>query len=161
TPDPIGLHYQLDYRVVYANAAYQTAFFSALTGMARPEVEVDGHVRNGYQDLYNAQPNALDVDANWVIDGASVERWLLEHPATGPDPRPDPVYLVSWWGRPSFRFHTYRAEDGPDPDTGHDVGFDDYQHMTGWGGTPGSRTRFFDLSAGPTFRGGSYDLQTE
>src|SRR5215207_6091161 len=135
--EPVGLHYTYDFNIVWTDAAYEDAFFAELTRLARPQSSVDGRTRTLQQDAYNAQQrNVLDVGANYLIDGPSVERWLYRHPAAGVDPGRDTVVFVNWYGRADFKFHTYSKFGEPDPDPGYDFGRQrQSRQLIAWGGT--------------------------
>lgn len=159
--EPLGIHYQYDYSVGFAEPAWADAFFAELARLATPQSSVDGLTRTLFQDQYNAQArNVLDVGVNFFIDAPSVERWLFSHPPAGVDPSRNTVFFVNWWGRPDFRFHTYVKLGEPDPDTGYDFGLRrQSRKIIAWGGTgpndeetgfgAASRLWFYDLSAGP------------
>ncbi len=162
--EKLGITYTYDYRVSYANTAYENRFFGELSRLARPAPRTD------YQDRYNAQArNVLDVGQNHAIDAPSVERWLAFNPPAGVDTRRNTVYLINWYGRSDFKFHVYTKTDEPDPDTGYNFGAErDNRKMIAWGGTTADdeenglgRTRrvwFHDLSAGPESWTANYDV---
>jgi hypothetical protein len=151
------VHYTFDYKVAYADAAYEDAFFTALANMATPAP------LTLFQGQYNAQAgNVVDVTDNYFIDGPTVEKWLIDHPISGMDTRRNTVFFVNWWGRTDFRFHTYTKFGEPDPDTGYDFGVNrQTRKIIAWGGTTPDdeetglgargirRIWFYDLSAGP------------
>jgi hypothetical protein len=155
--EPLGVHYTFDYKVAYADAAYEDAFFTALANMATPAP------LTLFQGQYNAQAgNVVDVTDNYFIDGPTVEKWLIDHPISGMDTRRNTVFFVNWWGRTDFRFHTYTKFGEPDPDTGYDFGVNrQTRKIIAWGGTTPDdeetglgargirRIWFYDLSAGP------------
>ncbi|MFC0627572.1 hypothetical protein [Kribbella deserti] len=161
--ETIGLEYTYDYRVKFADEAYQTKFFQQLGALARP-VEV-----STVQARYNAQQNnKLDVTANHHIDATAVEKWLAFNPPTGVDTRENTVFLINWYDRPDFKFHVYTKTDEPDPDTGQNFGKFASRDLVAWGGTTaddeesglGSTRRvwFHDLSAGPVQSTGSWNV---
>ncbi len=167
----VGLHYDFDYKVVFAGPAYADDFFGALSSLAVPEESVDSRPRTLYQDLYNSQAaNVLDVGENHFIDGPSVERWLIQHPVPGIDFTRNTVVFVNWWGRSDFRFHTYTKFGEPDADTGYDFGVNrQSRKLIAWGGTPpddeetglrgpAHRVWFHDLSAGPDSNTGGWNV---
>lgn len=163
-PEYMGLTYSFDYSVTYADTSYEDAFFGYLASIG-----VDEQVRSGtdvsyFQSLYNKQKTrSLDITNNLVIDGAKVERWLVEHPAPGVDANRNTMVFVNWWGRPDFRFHEYAIGGDPQSETGIDWGNSYWNtRQIAWGGTSAtdtetslgrpSRTWFHDLSAGPDWR---------
>lgn len=80
--ETVGLEYTYDYRIKFADQAYQDRFFRQLSTLAQP-VEV-----NTVQARYNAQQkDKLAVTANHNIDASAVEKWLAFNPPTGVDTR--------------------------------------------------------------------------
>jgi hypothetical protein len=75
----------------------------------------------------------------------------------GINPTDDTVFLIDWYGRPDFQFHTYTHFGHPDPDTGIDGGFYTGSLTRAWGGSSGP-TWFYDLSANPDYWDDSYDV---
>ena len=164
--EPLGIHYTLDYRVIYTDAKFENSFFAALTKMAKPAP------RTLFQDAYNGQRNnVLDVGQNYFIDAPSVEKWLIKNAPSGVDTTRNTVFFINWWGRQDFKFHVYTKFGEPDPDTGYDFGVNRHSRkIVAWGGTTpddeetglgGSREHrvwFYDLSAGPESWGGSFDV---
>ena len=155
-PDALGLEYDVDVTAVFADEAFEDAFFGYLStsgfGPLPPTF---------YQSIATAHPDsAVDITENWVLDATAVENWLLENagPMLGVDTERPTVFLVNWYGRPDFRFHTYayfsfQPEIGLFPPARHHL------QMTAWGGgapdhRPPATSRlgrvwFYDLSAGP------------
>ncbi|MCL7454717.1 MAG: hypothetical protein M8467_16900 [Anaerolineae bacterium] len=153
----LGLTFNYDYNLVYADNAFEDAFFGYLLGIAEPMP------LTVYQEAYNDQDSATEeVDDNHWIDAPSVEQWLADNAGTmlGVDTSQYTVLFVNWWGRPDFVYHVYTKTDEPDPDTGYNFGeLRDSRKIIAWGGTTpddeetglGSLHRiwFYDLSAGP------------
>src|SRR5262249_34815539 len=94
------------------------------------------------------------------------------HPTTGVDTTEYTIYFINWYGRADFKFHVYVKSDEPDPDTGYNFGVIRHSRkILGWGGTTTDdpqrplpslrRIWFFDLSAGPEFWTGNFDLNTK
>jgi hypothetical protein len=171
SPEDVGLDYRYDNRVVYADQAYEDGFFAELTRRSRPlrEVNVNRREVTCHQQAYNEQQrNVVDIPTSYVIDAVSVERWLVEHPAAGIDPRRNTVVFINWWGRRDFRFHVYTKFGEPDVDTGSENGRYCGQMTIAGGGTGAndeetgfgrdSRLWFHDLSAGPDWRTGNYNV---
>ena len=161
--DEMGLAYDLDYQVRFADRNYEDAFFGFLAQTGVPERRMTGYDISFYQYLYNLQPGrSLDITNNLVIDAPTVERWLVEHPFAGIDSNRDTLVLVNWWGRSDFRFHDYSVTGDPQSETGVDFGKAYWTRVIAWGGTQvhdeetgfgrPSRTWFHDLSAGPDWR---------
>ena len=155
--EKLGIHYDFQYNVTFADATWENRFFGALGAMATPAP------RTLFQNDYNAQArNVLDVGQNHFIDAPSVERWLIANAPAGVDTRRNTIFFINWWGRPDFRFHVYTKFGEPDPDTGYDFGVNRASRkIIAWGGTPPNdeesgtgtsephRVWFHDLSAGP------------
>lgn len=171
--EPVGIHYDYDYTITYASAGWENNFFARLASLAVPESSVDGRTRTLYQDAYNLQAKRkATIGINWFIDGPSVEKWLQEHAPDGIDSARNTVYFINWFGRADFRFHTYTKIGEPDPDTGYDFGLQrQTRKLIAWGGTPasdretgfgtGSRTWFYDLSAGPEAWSNNWNITDE
>lgn len=153
----LGLTFHYDYNLVYADAAFEDAFFGYLGAIGTPQPLTI------YQTAYNAQSAAsLQIAQNYWIDAPSVEQWLADNsmPLLGVDTTHYTIFFVNWYGRNDFKHHVYTKTDEPDPDTGYNFGqVRDSRRMIAWGGsTPddeenglGSLHRiwFYDLSAGP------------
>ena len=167
--EKLGIDYRYDYSVTYTNAAWESAFFKALKGLAQPAP------RTAYQDAYNDQDGTRDVGDNNFIDAPSVEKWLIDHAPYGVNTRKDTIFFVNWWGRSDFIDHVYTKFGEPDPDTGNDFGkVRESRKIIAWGGTTPddeetglgkkrgvNRVWFFDLSAGPEAWGSNYDITNE
>jgi len=153
--EKLGLSYTYDYKVKFADRAYENRFFAELSRLATPAP------LTAFQEEYNNQNgNVLTVENNHFIDAPSVERWLAFHPPSGIDTRRNTIFFVNWFGRPDFKFHVYTKTNEPDPDTGYNFGvLRESRKIIAWGGTTaddeenglGSTRRvwFHDLSAGP------------
>lgn len=152
---PLGIDYTYDYRLTYANRAYEEAFFNQLKRRGHPVPLTP------IQAEYNAQmANSREITSNFAIDAPAVERWLARNPPRGVDTRRPTVFLINWWGRKDFRYHVYTKTGEPSPDTGVNFGRAYPQtSLNAWGGTPADdpqdgrgltrRVWFHDLSAGP------------
>ena len=153
----LGVDFNYDYNLVYADAAFEDAFFGYLDSIAVSQP------LTLYQELYNLESaRSTDVTDNSWIDAPSVEKWLASNAdgMLGIDTTDYTVFFVNWYGRDDFRFHVYTKTDEPDPDTGYNFGeLRDSRKLIAWGGTTpddeetglGSLHRiwFYDLSAGP------------
>ena len=151
----IGNSFDYSYNIVYANQAFEDAYFSYLSSIAIPIVPTI------FDDIYNTQTSrSLTINSNSVIDASLAEKWLADHATNiGVDPTRYTVFLVNWYGRPDFIHHIYFKPGEPDPDTGEDFGYWLTRLMTAFGGTTpddeqnglGSVNRiwFFDLSTNP------------
>lgn len=165
----VGNSFDYRYNVKFAPRRFEDAFFRFLDGQRHPECVV-----TFTQEYYNAEPShSVNINENSCIDPNNTEAWLGDHARSiGVDPTKYTIFLINWWGRPDFHFHTYSIWDHPDPDP--DTGFNpaDYQNSEtqAWGGTTpddeqnglGSLRRiwFYDLSAGPDLLTNSYILNT-
>jgi hypothetical protein len=142
----VGLRFKYDFRTLFAGRAFDDAFFAHLASsgtVGGPDM---------FQTMYNDQEhNLLDVGPKVrYIDAPATEAWLERQAGRrlGIDPNQDTVFLVNWYGRADFQFHTYTHLGEVDPDTGIDGGLDPTGHVVAWGGGTGP-TWFFDISAGP------------
>ena len=144
-PPPTGLTLDYRYKTAFAPASLEDRFFAYLARIGQPTPPT------GDQLLYNDQAaNELEVDDEILrIDGAKVEKWLLENigSAQGLGKGKNALVFINWQGRPDFRFHVYEP-NGRDPDTGRDDRLIDPALGSEWGGTHG-RLWFYDVSAGP------------
>jgi hypothetical protein len=162
--EPLGITYRYDYRVRYADKAYQDKFFRQLKRLATAAP------LTAFQSDYNDQDsNAKVVADNHQIDAPSVEKWLAYNPPGGVDTRRNTVFLINWHGRPDFVHHVYTKTDEPDPDTGYNFGEQrDSRKLVAWGGTTANdeenglgstrRVWFHDLSAGPESWSGNWNV---
>jgi len=155
-PAELGVNFNYDYNLVFADTAFEDAFFGYLDSIAVPMGTTL------LQDLYNTQSaRSLDVVGNHWIDAPSVEQWLAANSGLiGVDTSDYTVFFVNWYGRPDFKFHVYTKTDEPDPDTGYNFGLNrESRKFIAWGGTTPDdeenglgglhRIWFYDLSAGP------------
>ena len=160
----LGVAFDYQYNIVYANAAFENAFFGYLNSIAVAQPV------NYFQGLYNSQlKRSHTVTNNAVISARHVERWLADNTQTmiGVDTHQYTVFFVNWYGRPDFRHHGYVAAS-TDPDTGFPWGGLQANQMLSFGGaahndgqTPfGDRHRiwFHDLSAGPDWGTGNWNV---
>jgi len=155
-----------DYNVLFADSAFENAFFGYLGSIAKPKP-----LTSSQQDYNTQSARSLDVTSNAWIDAPSVEQWLADNtgPLLGVDTAQYTVFFINWWGRPDFQFHVYTKTDEPDPDTDYNFGeVRGSRKMIAWGGTTpddeesglGSLHRiwFYDLSAGPEYWTRNWDL---
>ena len=163
-PTNVAFNYQ--YNLVYANRAFEDAFFKQLVKIGQPGPITD------LQAAYNEQlANTHQIEDNLYVDAPSVERWLAQNagPLAKVDTRQYTVFLINWSSRPDFRHHVYTKTDEPDPDTGYPFGAErQSRKIIAWGGTapddpqggPGTESRvwFYDLSAGPESWTDNWDL---
>lgn len=153
----LGVDFNFDYNLVYADTTFEDAFFGYLGSVATPMP------LTLYQDLYNSQSAATgNVTDNHWIDAPSVEQWLADNTNSmlGVDTSEYTVFFINWYSRADFIYHVYTKTDEPDPDTGFNFGEALHSRkLIAWGGTTpddeesglGSLHRiwFYDLSAGP------------
>ena len=165
-PATIGLSYDFDYRTVFAGDAFEDAFFGYLRSIAI------GPIPGGtvFQQAYSADPRAAEpVPADFIVDATAAERWLAAAagPLLGIDTTRPTVFVVNWYGRPDFVFHTYGFL-GQRPGTAFPIGFTHAGQMVAWGGSPAdvpygalgreARVWFYDVSAGPDWGSGNWLL---
>jgi hypothetical protein len=165
--------------VKFADKSFENSFFQYLSKIA---VEKPLSL---FQQQYNCQNNELTeagvcatpaanigklIDKSYWIDAPKVEKWLAYNSdRIGVNTKDYTVYLINWFDRPDFKFHVYTKTDEPDPDTGYNFGeLRSSRKLVGWGGTTPddkqsglgklARLWFLDLSAGPEFFTGMYDI---
>lgn len=158
-PAKIGLTYNYDYRTVFADGAFEDAFFDHLTSIGL------GPIPGGtfFQQAYAEHPLAAQqIPASLLIDATAAERWLAANagPMLGIDTTRPTVFFVNWFGRPDFQFHTYGFL-GQRPGAPFPNGFTHQGQMVAWGGSPASvpygalgrdaRVWLYDVSAGPDY----------
>jgi hypothetical protein len=162
---PLGITYSFDHRLVFADRKYEDRAFKALADMAEPAPVTTMQTR------YNAQPGVLDIDENHVISAPKTELWLAKNPPSGVDTTRNTIFFIDWYGREDFRFHVYEKVGEAKPDTGYDYGPSGNNKMTAWGGTAADdpedghglerRVWFYDLSAGPEYWTGNWNVTTD
>jgi hypothetical protein len=152
----VGNDLQYRYSIRAAGTTFDNQFFGYLSHAGKvgpPDFQ---------QSLYNGQVHrSLTIGPSVrFIDAKDTEKWL-ETAATYQlkiNPADYTVFLVNWYGRSDFQFHTFTNRSNPDPDTGIDARVTLGQtHVRAWGGTSGP-TWFFDLSAGPVFTDTSWNV---
>jgi hypothetical protein len=163
----IGNSFDYTYNIVYANQAFDDAYFNFV-----PTISIPCRV-TGYQQYYNTQHSrSLNITDNICIEANGAEYWLAQNAPSmlGVDTTKYTVFLVNWYGRPDFRFHTYLPFSYPDPDPDTGFTFANFQpsETIAWGGTTPddeqngfgslSRVWFYDLSAGPEWNTANYLL---
>lgn len=153
----LGLTFNYDYNLVYADAAFEDTFFNYLSSIAVAQP------LTLFQELYNTQTaRTMDVTENHWIDAPTVEQWLADNAgaALGIDTSDYTIFFIDWYGREDFVHHVYTKTDEPDPDTGYNFGLErESRKLIAWGGTTPDdeenglgalhRIWFYDLSAGP------------
>ena len=91
--EELGIDYGYDYATTFTSPTWNTSFFTALKGLAKPAA------RTEFQDAYNEQDGTRKVGDNNFIDAPSVEKWLIDHKPPGVDTRNDTIFFINWWGR--------------------------------------------------------------
>lgn len=156
-PAKLGLHFDFNYNLTFADTTFENAFFSYMDSLATEKP------LTLYQDMYNTQINRTQtIDKNYWVDAPSIEQWLAANTETmlGVDTQQYTIFFINWYGQPNFKYHVLTKTDEPDPDTGYNFGeLRASRKLTAWGGTTpddeedglGSLQRiwFYDLSAGP------------
>lgn len=173
-PAELGINFQYDYNVVFADSAYEDQFFGYLNTQATAQP------LSIFQKQYNKQsadltkPDATNtartISSTVGIDAPSTEKWLANNAPAGVDTTQYTVYLINWFGRPDFKDHFYTKLGEPDPDSGFDFGTRSSRKLIAWGGTaandeetgqgqkPNARVWFHDLSAGPEAWTSNWDI---
>jgi hypothetical protein len=151
-----ALTYSYAYNVRFAGHTFENDFFGYLSRAGQVGAP------DFYQSYYNSQvhKNLTVGPTVRYIDARATESWLEQHASgeLGIDPGEYTVFLVNWYGRSDFQFHTYTNLGRPDPDTGRDVNAQySSTHVRAWGGSSGP-TWFYDLSAGPVWIDHSFDV---
>lgn len=169
-----GNVFDYDYNYVFADQAFENDFFGFLSRSAtqRPltvyhkyfncqfVTETDEETGEEYQvptDKCEAPSPLINrpVTENWEIDALATENWLADNVSrVGVKPGEYTVYLVNWYGRPDFKFHSYTRADAADTDTGTRFGARASRRLIAWGGSvrqgaAPQRVWFYDLSANP------------
>lgn len=162
----LGVDFTYDYNLVFADTAFEDAFFGYLD-----TIKVSKPL-SLTQVWYNVEANrSLDITENYWIDAPSVEQWLADNTSSmiGVDTSQYTIFFINWYSRPDFKFHVYTKTDEPDPDTGYNFGeLRESRKVIAWGGTTpddeesglGSLHRiwFYDLSAGPDYWTDNYAI---
>ena len=163
-----GNTFSFAYNIVNSTQKFDDAYFAYLNSIAAATP------RTSYQDLYNQEPaRRLTIGQNYRIDSVRAERWLAENAEAmlGVDTRQYTIFFVNWFGRTDFKFHVYARVGQHDPDTGWNVGLNDFAQEISGGGTPADdrqtplgslrRVWFYDMSAGPDYNSRSWDLSVK
>ena len=156
-----GIEYRYQLHQVFADAAFEDAFFGFLTNAA-----LGPFGPTPVQAAYSNKELAAErITTNYVLDATKVESWLIDHGRSmlGVDTTRPTMFFLNWYGRPDFRFHTY-APFTYQPEVDLFAPQWTINHTIAWGGgvpdvpqIPTSslgRVWFMDVSAGP-------DLATE
>ena len=173
--EPTGNTFDYKYNYVFADQGFEDDFFR-FVGNAGEEKAL-----TVYQRLYNCQ-NDVDPDTgnptctapagninreitgNYEIDALKTENWLADNVSrVGVNPGEYTVFLVNWYDRPDFRFHSYTRAEAADSDTDTAFGARPSRRLVAWGGSvrenaPAQRVWFYDLSANPDVWTSAYDV---
>ncbi|WP_135228034.1 hypothetical protein [Deinococcus fonticola] len=170
-----GNSFDYQYNYVFADKAFEDDYFAFLKAKGK---EAPLTVQ---QKLYNCQDDVDPktgaptcktpagninrvIDGNFEVDANEVENWLADHVSrVGVKPGEYTVFLVNWYDRPDFKFHSYTRLDAGDTDTGTKFGARGSRRLTAWGGTvrenaAAQRVWFYDLSANPDPWTQAYDV---
>ncbi|MFC4426465.1 hypothetical protein [Deinococcus navajonensis] len=184
-----GNNFEFEYNYVNASQAFQDEFFKfLLDNGSEKSVVRDGVTYTDISSAYyNCQDTsstviksfrptgedtpvygclqpagniARPVTGNFEIDGEKVEQWLAANAnRAGVDTSEHTIFLINWYGRGDFKFHTYSHErpDAVETDTNVNFGARSSRRTVAWGGTPAAdqtaakRVWFFDQSANPDY----------
>lgn len=164
-----GLRYDYAFNIVYAPPSFEDTFFGYLKSIATPSP------LTFYQSEYNRmQKRSLTVANNFSISADLTEKWLAQNaPALmGVNTSHYTVFFLNWWGRADFKHHVYTKTNEADPDTGFPFGTAlSSRRVIAWGGTAANdaadgggavrRVWFYDLSAGPEWWAGNFDVDNK
>lgn len=173
--EPTGNAFEYQYNYVFADQAFEDSLFDYLGKNSKAaDVTV-------YQQLYNCQ-NDVDpdtgnptcktpakninrvIDGNYEIDARKTEDWLADNVArVGVKPGEYTIFMVNWFDRPDFKFHSYTRAEAADTDTSAKFGGKASRRLIAWGGSvrdkaPAQRVWFYDLSANPDVWTNGYDV---
>lgn len=180
--EPTGNAFDYQYNYVFADKAFEDSFFNYLSeqGEEAPLTYQQG--------LYNCQddldpktgaPNCKTpaaninrvIDGNLQIDARETENWLADNVArVGVKPGEYTIFMVNWYDRPDFKFHSYTRLDAvdsdadqSDPEPASQFGTRGSRRLIAWGGSvrdkgPAQRVWFYDLSANPDPWTDAYDV---
>ncbi|WP_371827301.1 hypothetical protein [Deinococcus sp. QL22] len=193
TPELTGNDFEFEYNMINANTSFENEFFAFLQASGKEQsIKQDGLT---YLNLASAQYNcqsdvvkrlsitgedtpvyacpvpatniAREITGNFEVDGALVEQWLADNASkAGVDPTQHTVFLINWYGRPDFKFHSYSHEraDSVETDTQNNFGARSSRRTVAWGGTPSAdqtaakRIWFYDQSANPDYWTNAWDV---
>ena len=170
-----GNKFNYNYNYVFADQAFEDKFFTYLASAGKEQP------LTVLQKAYNCQ--ATDEEGNYVtdcaapsnlitrpitgnleIDAPSTENWLADHASElGIQKDEYTVFLVNWYDRPDFKFHSYTKTGAAETDTGFKFGERASRRMIAWGGgyqqgEGPQRLWFYDLSANPDPWTNAYDV---
>lgn len=173
--EPTGNDFNYKYNYVFADQSFEDAFFKQLRDTGTEKA------LTVYQRLYNCQNDVdpetgeptctapagninREITGNYEIDALQTENWLADNVArVGVKPGEYTVFLVNWYDRPDFKFHSYTRTDAADSDTDTKFGERASRRLVAWGGSlrqnaAAQRVWFYDLSANPDVWTSAYDV---
>lgn len=181
-----GNSFDYQYNYVFADESYSNDYFKYLAsiGTERPltlfqagyncqSLDTDKVLKQvapatktqpaGYACPTPAPNIAQPVTGNLEIDPVQAENWLADNSSrVGVSAGEYTVYLVNWYGRSDFRFHSYANGTSLDSDTGTNFAARASRRGIAWGGDlrQGSTQRvwFYDLSANPESWTSNWDI---
>ena len=162
----LPIEHVFDYKLTFTEKSWEERFFAWLKGKA------DDRGVSATQSSYNASgSNRITIDNNAIIPAFETEQWLANNPPPGVDTSEYTAYFIDWYGKKGFTHHLYAKAGEPDTDSKVDYGATPNQMMVAWGGTPVtdqetrpdsvSRVWFYDMSAGPDWRTGNWDVSED
>lgn len=172
-----GNSFKYQYHYAFADQAFEDDFFKMLqqNGSSAPLTvhqqlyNCQGHIDPATGKVVCPTPVAGNINRtitdNFRIDALTVENWLADNASriSGVKPGEYTVFMVNWFNRPDFKFHSYTRLDEGDSDSGVKFGARGSRHMTAWGGSvrengAAQRVWFYDLSANPDPWTVAYDV---
>ncbi|MEF2276680.1 hypothetical protein V3W47_00080 [Deinococcus sp. YIM 134068] len=189
TTERTGNAFDYSYNYVFADQTFEDDFFAYLKGSGKQQsLTLPAALYNCQSDeveaVAPADPTTLtagyvcptpaaninqEITSNLEIDGRSTENWLADNAGRlGVNRSEYTIFLVNWYDRPDFEFHSYTRADGVDTDragtTAGQFGKRGSRRLIAWGGnvreTAGAAQRvwFYDLSANPDYWTDAYDV---
>lgn len=165
-----GTSFDFDYNYVFADKAFEDDFFkfAAAAGTKEKLTPQENYFNcqgaPGCETPAGNITRAIDPNNNIVIDALQTENWLADNGArVGVKNGEYTVYLINWYDRPDFKFHSYARLDAKDTDTDTEFGKLPNRRLSAWGGSTrdgkaAQRVWFYDLSANPDPWTAAYDV---
>lgn len=165
-----GTSFEFDYNYVFADQAFEDDFFkfAAAAGTKEKLTPQENYFNcqgaPGCETPAGNITRAIDPENNIVIDALQTENWLADNGArVGVKNGEYTVYLINWYDRPDFKFHSYARLDAKDTDTDTEFGKRPNRRLSAWGGSTrdgkaAQRVWFYDLSANPDPWTTAYDV---
>ena len=137
-----GTSFDFDYNYVFADQAFEDDFFkfAAAAGtnieLTRQENYFNCQGAPGCETPAGNITRAIDPENNIVIDALQTENWLADNGArVGVKNGEYTIYLINWYDRPDFKFHSYARLDAKDTDTEKKFGELPNRRLSAWGGS--------------------------